>query len=282
MTDHSEHGVTRRGFVRTGLAAGFALAVQPIAEATIHTDSGGLTVAEVSVKAHDGVTVPAYRAMPATGHGPFPVVLVVHEIFGVHEHIKDLCRRLAKRGYFAIAPDLYVRQGDVSQMPMMDIIQKVVAKVPDDQVFADLDATLQYVAAAPEGDVSRAAITGFCWGGRIVWLYAERNPSLKAGAAWYGILSKGFAPGGQNPIDVAPTLLVPVIGFYGGQDANIPKDEVDAMRTALATGKSASEIVFYPDAGHGFNADYRPSYNEKDATDAWKKMLDWFKTHGAA
>jgi carboxymethylenebutenolidase len=281
MTDVLENKVTRRALVRGGVAAGFALAVQPIAEATIITDTRGLTAGMVKFKAKDGVQVPAYRAFPTKG-SKLPVVLVVQEIFGVHEHIKDVCRRFAKLGYYAIAPELYFRQGDVSRIAdFQKIISDVVSKVPDSQVMSDLDAALAYARGTGKGDVSRAAVTGFCWGGRITWLYAAHNPSLKAGAAWYGNLVKGFTPGVQNPIDIAPTLKVPVIGFYGGKDQGIPQNTVEEMRTALAKGKSGSQIIVYPDAGHGFNADYRPSYSEKDAKDAFLKLQAWFKKHGA-
>jgi carboxymethylenebutenolidase len=282
MTDMLENTVSRRALLRGGVAAGFALAVQPIAEATIITDTKGLTAGMVKIKAKDGVEVPAYRAYPSKG-SKFPVVLVVQEIFGVHEHIKDVCRRFAKLGYYAIAPELYFRQGDVSQMKdIQEIIGNVVSKVPDAQVISDLDATLAYAKASGKADVARAAITGFCWGGRITWLYAAHNPNLKAAAAWYGNFVKGFSPGGKNPIDIAPTLTVPVIGFYGGKDQGIPQDTVGEMRAALAKGKSGSQINVYPDSGHAFNADYRPSYNEKDAKDAFAKLQVWFKKHGAA
>lgn len=282
MTDVLENKVSRRTVVRGGVAAGFALAVQPIAEATIITDSKGLTAGMVKFKAKDGVEIPAYRAFPTRG-SRLPVVLVVQEIFGVHEHIKDVCRRFAKLGYYAIAPELYFRQGDVSKIAdFQKIISDVVSKVPDTQVLSDLDAALAYAKSTGKADVSRAAVTGFCWGGRITWLYAAHNPTLKAGAAWYGMLTKGFTSGVKNPVDVAPTLTVPVIGFYGGQDQGIPQDTVAQMRTALAEGKTGSQIVVYPDAGHGFNADYRPSYNEKDAKDAFTKLQAWFKQHGAA
>ncbi len=282
MTTVSESRVSRRALVRGGVAAGFALAVQPIAEATIITDTKGLTAGMVKFKAKDGVEVPAYRAFP-TNRSKLPVVLVVQEIFGVHEHIKDVCRRFAKLGYYAIAPELYFRQGDVSKIAdFQKIISDVVSKVPDSQVMSDLDAALAYARGTGKADVSRAAVTGFCWGGRITWLYAAHNPSLKAGAAWYGNLVKGSAPDAKNPVDVAPTLTVPVIGFYGGKDQGIPQNTVEQMRAALAKGKSGSQIIVYPDAGHGFHADYRPSYNEKDAKDAFARLKAWFKKHGAA
>jgi carboxymethylenebutenolidase len=227
--------------------------------------------------------IPAYRAMPAGG-GPFPVALVVQEIFGVHEHIKDLCRRLAKSGYLAVAPELYARQGDVSRMKdIQEILSTVVSKVPDAQVMGDLDAAAAWAAGTGEGDISRLAVTGFCWGGRITWLYAAHNPKVKAGAAWYGRLvgqTGDLAP--ANPIDLASALTVPVLGLYGGADQGIPLDTVEKMRGALAAGKSGSEIVVYREAPHGFNADYRPSYRKDAATDGWTRMLAWFKRNGAA
>lgn len=277
--------VTRRGFLVTTLAAGFAAAVQPIAAQTaIHTDEKGLTAGEAKIPVKDG-EIPAYRAMPEKGKN-FPVVLVVQEIFGVHEYIKDVCRRFAKLGYMAIAPALYARQGDVSKVKDIKDIMPIVAKVPDAQVMSDLDATLAY-AKKSKGDVKRAAITGFCWGGRIVWLYAEHNPNLKAGAAWYGRLVAGAnSPADPlhptNPIDGAAALKVPVIGFYGGQDTGIPLASIEQMRAELKKGNSGSEIIVYPDAPHGFHADYRPSYRKADAEDAWGKLIAWFRDHGAA
>jgi carboxymethylenebutenolidase len=202
----------------------------------------------------------------------------------VHEHIKDLCRRLAKLGQYAIAPDLYVRQGDVSKMTNFgDIISKVVSKVPDKQVMSDLDAAVEHAAASGKADVSKLAITGFCWGGRIVWLYAAHNPKVKAGAAWYGRLvgpTEELHP--KNPIDLAAMLHAPVLGLYGEADSGIPLESVDQMRKALAEAKKPSEIIVFPDAPHGFNADYRPSYRKEIAEDAWKRMLAWFKKHGGA
>lgn len=276
--------VNRREFIVTKLTAGFALAVQPITAATITTDTAGLTAGEVKIPVTDGV-IPGYRAMPTTGKN-FPIVLVVQEIFGVHEHIKDLCRRLAKLGYLAVAPELYARQGDVSQISnFQEIISKVVSKVPDAQVMADLDATAAW-AASNGGDGARLAITGFCWGGRIVWLYAAHNSRLKAGAAWYGRLvgqPSELTP--KHPVDVAKDLKAPVLGLYGGKDQGIPLDTVEKMRAALKAGSKAaqqSDIVVYPNAGHGFHADYRPSYSEADAKDAWQKMLEWFRKYGVA
>ncbi len=280
MPDITE--VNRRQFLVTKLAAGFAAAVQPIAAATITTDANGLEASEVKIPVHDG-EIPGYRARPSGGRN-LATVLVVQEIFGVHEHIRDLCRRLAKRGYLAIAPELYARQGNVASMnDIQEIISKVVSKVPDPQVMSDLDDTARWAASSEKGNASKLALTGFCWGGRIAWLYAAHNPSLKAAAAWYGRLAgptDELHP--RNPIDVAPTLKTPVIGLYGGKDQGITAASIEQMRAALKTAGNPSEIIVYPDAPHGFNADYRPSYRESDAQDAWKRMLDWFKRYGVA
>jgi carboxymethylenebutenolidase len=275
-------GFTRREFVVTALAAGFALAVRPVSAQTISTDASGLDAGEAKIPVADG-EVPAYRAMPATG-GPFPVVLVVQEIFGVHEHIKDICRRFAKLGYLAVAPELYARQGDVSQMAdINEVITKVVSKVPDAQVMADLDAATQWAEKSGKGNVAKLGITGFCWGGRIVWLYAAHSPQLKAGVAWYGRLvgqSSELTP--KYPIEVASALKAPVLGLYGGADSGIPNETVEQMRAALKAADSPSEIVLYPDTPHGFYADYRPSYRKEQAQDGWKRLQEWFKKYGVA
>lgn len=273
---------TRREFVMTTLAAGFALAVRPVSAQTITTDTTGLIAGEVKIPTADG-QIPAYRAMPATG-GPFPVVLVVQEIFGVHEHIKDICRRFAKLGYFAVAPELFARQGDVSRMPdSKEISAKVASKVPDAQVMADLDAAVAWAKASGKGNVAKLGITGFCWGGRFVWLYAAHNPQLKAGVAWYGRLTGNrteLEP--RYPIDVAASLKAPVLGLYGGDDPGISLDTIDEMRRALKAAGSPSEIIVYPGAPHAFHADYRPSYRRESAEDGWKRLQEWFKKHGAA
>ena len=277
----AEHN--RREFFVTKLAAGFALAVQPVSPQTITTDTAGLTAGEVKIQVKDG-EIPAYRAMPDKG-GRFPVALVVQEIFGVHEHIKDICRRFAKAGYFAIAPEMYARQGDVAKLAsIQEIISTVVSKVPDEQVLSDLDAAVTYAGKTGKADTGKLAITGFCWGGRIVWLYAAHNPRLKAGAAWYGrLVGQASSMTPKHPVDVAADLKAPVLGLYGGKDQGIPLDTVEKMRAALkAAGKADSEIIVYPDAQHGFHADYRPSYGKQDAEDAWKKLLAHFKKHGAA
>jgi len=257
--------VTRRGFAMTTLAAGFALAVQPVSAETITTDAEGLTLGEVNIPTRDGY-IPAYRAMPIKGH-MLPVIVVVHEIFGVHEHIKDICRRLAKVGYLAVAPELYVRQGEVSKMSETnDILTKVVSKVPDSQVMGDLDATVAWAQESGEGNIEKLGITGFCWGGRIVWLYAAHNPRVRAGVAWYGrLVGKLTELQSRHPIDVATSLKVPVLGLYGAEDPGIPLETVDQMQKALRASGSSSEIVVYPNTPHGFHADYRASYRKEQA-----------------
>jgi len=275
---------SRRSFVVSALGAGFALAVQPvIAQTAITTDSNGLTAGEIKVPA-DGGEMPAYRAQPAVGSN-FPVILVVQEIFGVHEHIKDICRRLAKQGYLAIAPELYARQGDPRKYAnMQELMSEIVNKVPDDQVMGDLDACVAW-SKTNGGDGTRLGITGFCWGGRIAWLFAAHNPLVKAGVAWYGrIVGQTSALNPKNPIDIAGQLNGPVLGLYGGQDQGIPLDTLDQMRKALAdsgnAASKASTIQVYADAPHAFNADYRPSYRKEAADDGWKRLLVWFKQNG--
>lgn len=273
---------TRREFVVTTLAAGFALAAQPVSAQTITTDADGLIAGEVKIPAADG-QIPAYRAMPAKGKS-FPIVLVVQEIFGVHEHIKDMCRRFAKLGHVAIAPEMYARQGDVSKLTNInEIVSKVVSKVPDAQVMSDLDAAVAWAKRSSNGDANKLGITGFCWGGRIVWLYAAHNPQLKAGVAWYGRLvgtPDELHP--THPVDIAGKLKAPVLGLYGGKDAGIPQDTIDKMRAAIKSAGGKSEIVVYPEAGHGFNADYRPGYDKSAAQDGMRRLQEWFKKYGAA
>ena len=272
--------ISRRLFAVTSLAAGFAAAVMPVSAATITTDTEGLDAGETKVKVRDG-EIPAYYARPK-GAGPFPTVLVVQEIFGVHEHIKDVCRRFAKQGYLAVAPALYAREGDVSKMSDIgEIMSKVVSKVPDAQVMQDLDATAVWAKAECKGDTGRLGITGFCWGGRIVWLYAEHNPDLKAGVAWYGRVvgdTDDLHP--KNPIDLVSELKCPVLGLYGGKDQGIPVASLDKMREAAKQAGKTVDLQVYPEAGHGFNADYRPSYDEAAAKDGWQRCLAWFKDHG--
>lgn len=272
--------ITRRKFIATAtLATGFALAVQPIYAQVITTDAKGLVAGAVKIPVKDG-EIPAYRAMPATGKN-FPIVLVIQEIFGVHEHIQDVCRRFAKLGYVAIAPELFVRQGDVSKLSSVDEIRQVVAKVPDAQVLSDLDATTEWAVKSAQGNPGKLGITGFCWGGRITWLYSAHNPKVKAGVAWYGRLvgdATELTP--KHPVDIASTLKVPILGLYGGKDTGIPLDTVEQMRSRLASSSSKSEIIVYPDAPHAFFADYRPSYREKEAKEGWQRLQAWFKRHG--
>jgi carboxymethylenebutenolidase len=271
--------LTRRAVIVTSLATGFALAVQPVSAQTITTGTEGLTAGEVKIPTPDA-EIPGYRAMPASG-GPFPVVLVVQEIFGVHEHIKDICRRFAKLGYFAVAAELFARQGDVSQISDIKAIMPIVARVPDTQVMSDLDATVAWAQQSGKGDAAHLGITGFCWGGRIVWLYAAHNPKLRAGVAWYGPLNRdATALQPQHPLNIASELKAPVLGLYAGQDQGITANDIQRMREALKRAHVKTEVIVYPDAQHGFNADYRPSYNAVDAQDGWHRMLAWFNAHG--
>ena len=278
MTDNDT--LSRRNFICSTLAAGFALAVTPIEASVIHTDDTGLAAGQVTIRSA-GADLPAYFARPAKAGKPLPVILVVQEIFGVHEHIQDLCRRLAKAGYLAIAPELYFRQGDPRQFTdISELMSKLVSQVPDKQVLTDLDSCAQW-ATQHGGDGKRLGITGFCWGGRITWLYAAHNPALKAGVAWYGRLTNDkTANQPLHPLDVADKLHAPVLGLYGGKDGSIPLSTVEDMRQALKASGNKSDIVVYPQAGHAFNADYRPSYNAEAAQDGWQRMLDWFKKNG--
>src|SRR6476646_342805 len=272
--------ITRRQFMTTAaLATGFALAVEPISARVIRTDANGLIAGALKIPVKDG-NIPAYRAMPATGRN-FPVVLVIQEIFGVHEHIQDVCRRFAQLGYLAIAPELFVRQGNVLTLSSVDEIRKVVAKVPDAQVLSDLNATASWAVKSAKGDAKRLGITGFCWGGLITWLYAAHNPQVKAGVAWYGrLVGDRTALTPQHPVDIATKLSVPVLGLYGGEDTGIPLETVEQMRDRLKLGRSKSQIMVYPDAPHAFFADYRPSYRETAAKDGWKRLQAWFKQYG--
>jgi len=253
------------------------------AQTAIHTSADGLVAGEIAYEVN-GFRVPAYRAAPA-GRTGLPVVLVVQEIFGVHEYIADTARRFANAGYLAIAPQLYARQGDPAAFTDMARLQaEIVSKVPDAQVLGDLDGALEW-AAAHGGDVARAGVTGFCWGGRVAWLYAARGP-VKAGVAWYGrLVGKDTEVTPRHPVDLAPALRAPVLGLYGGADQGIPLDTVDKMKVALAAGSPAaraSQFVVYPDTPHAFHADYRASYRQGPAEDGWKRALAWFRTHGVA
>lgn len=272
-----ERRVGRRTFVVSSLSAGFALSVLPVSAQTITTSTEGLVAGEVKVPVPGG-ELPAYRAMPATGSS-FPVVLVVQEVFGVHEHIKDVCRRIAKAGFFAVAPELYARQGDPAKYTdIPKLMSDIVVKVPDAQVMADLDATVAWAKSTGKADTTRLGITGFCWGGRIVHMYAAHNPAVRAAVAWYGATARAFHAGDRTPLDVAPQIKAAVLGLYGGADGGIPNDTVEKMFAALkAAGNAKSEVKIYPDTPHAFNADYRPSYRKAQAEDAWNRMIAWFK-----
>jgi carboxymethylenebutenolidase len=277
---------TRRQALRGALGIGFAAAAAPImAQTAIKTDSNGLTADEITIEV-GGFKMPAYRAAPA-GKTGLPVVLVVQEIFGVHEHIADVARRFAKAGYLAIAPELYARQGDPSAYNEIAKLQaELVSKVPDAQVMGDLDACVAW-AGANGGNTAKVGITGFCWGGRITWLYAAYSKNVKAGVAWYGrLVGNASAMTPKHPVELAASLNGPVLGLYGGADTGIPLDTVDKMKAALsaASGNNAaakaSEFVVYPDTPHAFHADYRASYREGPAKDGWAKCLAWFKANG--
>ena len=276
---------SRRDFVRTSVGSGFAAAVLPVAAQTaIKTSAEGLLAGEVTIPVGD-FKMPAYRAAPLNRRNA-PMVLVVSEIFGVHEYIADVARRLARQGYYAVAPELFVRQGDVqSYGEISRLITEVISKVSDRQVIGDLDATVAWAREQGAG-VDHLGITGFCWGGRIVWLYAAHSPLLKAGVAWYGrLLGDVSANNPKRAIDLAGQLRAPVLGLYGGQDTGIPVASVAAMQEALAQGSPAarrSKFVVFPDASHAFHADYRPSYLKAAAEEGWQLALQWFKTHGVA
>lgn len=275
----NETTVSRRGFLLTSLAGGFAVASEPLFAQAIKTDTQGITAGEVKVPVKDG-QIPAYRAMPAKGKN-FPVMLVIQEIFGVHEYIQDICRRLAKQGYYAIAPALFSREADVSNMSLDAILKEVVPVVPDAQVMTDIDSTVAFAKASGKANTARLGIVGYCWGGRTVWLYANHNPAVKAGVAYYGLLAGLKGPNKPaDPVDVAANLKVPVLGLYAGEDSFVPDEVVDKMRNELGKGNSASEIVVFPAVNHGFHADYRPTYDRRAATYAWKLTLDWFKERG--
>ncbi|WP_156922372.1 dienelactone hydrolase family protein [Azorhizobium doebereinerae] len=271
---------SRRGFVMTSLITGFTLATTTVMAQAIHTDPAGLVAGDVQIPTADG-NMPGYRAMPE-GNGPFPLVVVIEEIFGVHEYIKDICRRLAKQGYCAVAPELYARQGDLTKMTdVQQIVSQVISKKPDAELLSDLDAAVAWAVKSSKGDESRLAVTGFCRGGRATWLYAAHNPKVKAAVAWYGPL------GGQRTdiqpktaADLVGDLKAPVLGLYGAADTGIPVADVEKQRDAAKAAGKTVEIVLYPDTPHAFHADYRPSYRKEAAEDGWKRMLAWFKQYG--
>ncbi|CAG2127629.1 dienelactone hydrolase family protein [Cupriavidus plantarum] len=275
----------RRAFVKTALGSAFAAAVLPVTAQTIKTDFAGLTAGEVTVSSN-GFSMPVYRAQPE-GKTNLPVVLVISEIFGVHEHIADICRRFAKLGYLALAPELFARQGDPTSFGTIQELQtNIISKVPDAQVIGDLDALVDW-AGKNGGDLNRLGITGFCWGGRITWLYTAHSKRIKAAVAWYGALVGEPTPlKPRNPVDIVNDLHAPVLGLYGGKDTGITQEHVAKMKAALAASSNphakASTFVVYPEAGHAFNADYRASYVESAARDGWQRCLAWFREHKVA
>jgi carboxymethylenebutenolidase len=286
LSSTEDSAPTRRLALQTALGLGYAAAAMPlIAQSAIQTSGEGLIEGEVMIDVN-GFKMPAYRSAPQ-GKTNLPVILVISEIFGVHEYIADVTRRFAKAGYLAIAPELFVRQGDPSTYGEIAKLQaEIISKVPDAQVMADLDATMQWVSKNG-GNANRAAITGFCWGGRITWLYAEHNPRIKAGVAWYGRMEgQTNANNPKHPIELAASLKAPVLGLYGGQDTGIPVTSVNNMKEALAQAANkgnkaakASEFVLYPDAPHAFHADYRASFRAGPATDGWNRAVAWLKQY---
>lgn len=279
MSRDEKNSLHRREVLQQGFALGWALAVSPVTALAQKSATNDVVVQEIRLPTNGGL--PIYAAHPK-GKGPFPAVIVVQEIFGVHAYIQDVCRRLAREGYLAAAPDLYFRLGDATKISDIPTLRStMVDKTPQTQVWSDVDATVDWVQTGGRSSPGKLAVTGFCWGGNVTWTYSSHNPKVKAGVAWYGKLSEspGAAPK-VTPIDIASTLTVPVLGLYGGKDRGIPAKDVDAMRAALAKGNSGSRIDVYPEAEHGFHADYRPSYHSASAADGWKKMLAWFREHG--
>lgn len=289
MISLNEQGLSRRNALKataTGAALGttFALSVQPVqAQTMITTPADGLTAGVVKVKTRDGKEMDAYRAMPATGQA-FATILVVQEIFGVHAHIADLCRRFAKAGYYAIAPELYFRQGDAKAVSdMQALLREIVSKVPDEQVMGDLDATVDFAKGEGKADTAKLGITGFCWGGRTTWMYAAHNPAVKAAVPWYGPVARSYFPGDKAALDMAGNVKAAVLALYGAADGGIPNDTVEKMVAAVkSAGNPKVELVLYPDTPHAFHADYRPSYRKEQAEDGWKRAVAWFRTHGVA
>jgi len=278
-----ERAFDRRDFLTTALGASAALAASaPVSAQEINTDAQGLEAGDVTIKVADG-TLPAYRAMPSTG-GPFATILVAPEVFGLNHYMKDVCRRLAKAGYFAISPDVYARKADLTKISSIAEILPIVNAKPDPEMMADFDATVTYAQGSGKASVDKLGMTGFCRGGRTVWMYAAHNSKLKAAVVWYGTL--GGKPSDampKYPVDIVKDIKVPVLGLYGDKDSGIPLTDVDKMREGLKATGNKSEFVVYPDAGHGFGADFRPdNYRKQDAEDAWKRMLAWFKQWGVA
>jgi carboxymethylenebutenolidase len=284
---------SRRGFIKasaigaTGIGIGFVAASEPVMAAAIETDFAGLKAGEQMIPV-GSFQLPAYVSRPEKAKGSLPIVIVVSEIFGVHEYIADVTRRFAKLGYLAIAPEFFTRAGDPNTYGTIAEIQaNIVAKTPDTQVLNDLQATLVW-AGKNGGDLKRVGVTGFCWGGRITWLSATL-PQVRAGVAWYGRLIGEKTEGNpRHPVDIAAELKAPVLGLYGGADTGISLESIDQMRAALALAApknpaaKACQFEVYPDTPHAFHADYRASYREGPAKDGWEKCIAWFKKMGVA
>jgi carboxymethylenebutenolidase len=282
MNTSSDSYQSRREFLVAAAAAGIALSVRPVcAQTMIVTSSDGLDVGDTKVTARDGTPIAVYFAAPKRA-GKFATVLVIPEIWGAHEHIKDVARRLARAGYFALVVEPYTRIGDLTKLTEIKDVLAGANKLTDEQCFADLDVALEWAGKQPKADLARLGITGFCRGGRTTWMYTAHNPRIKAGVAWYGGLNANPPVQPRTPADIAGQLHAPVLGLYGGKDTGIPQAAVDKLNAALkAAGKDKeSQIHVYPDAGHAFNADYRPSYRKEAAEDGWKRMLAWFAKHG--
>ncbi|HIJ37318.1 MAG TPA: dienelactone hydrolase family protein [Rhodospirillaceae bacterium] len=278
-TETETGALSRRGFLTTSLAVGFAAAVQPVHAEVISTSDEGLIAGSVRVPVAGGA-IPAYEAYPAVG-GPFPTVVVIQEIFGVHEHIRDVCRRFAKLGYYAISGELYARQGDVAKLTDINDIIKIVATVPDNQVNGDIDSLVDFARSSGKADTTRLGVTGFCWGGRATWLYAAHNPGVKAAVAWYGLIGPPmWDKNGTTVFQVANKIRTPVLGLFAEQDKFIPVDQVEKLRAQLKG--HPCDLVVYPGVQHGFHADYRPSYNKAAAEDGWGRLQAWFKRYGVS
>ena len=285
----ASRSTSRRSFMKAAtlgsLGTGFASAALPVLSQAIKTDFAGIHSEEVTFDSN-GTNIAAYTSRPAQAPGKLPIIIVASEIFGVHEYIADVTRRLAKVGYLAIAPEFFTRAGEPTELgTVAEIMSKIVAKTPDQQILGDIEAALKW-AAANNGDLSRVGMTGFCWGGRITWLACQKLSVMRAGVAWYGRLagdkSENFP---EHPLELAAQTRAPVLGLYGGQDTGIPLSDVEKMKLAL-TGLNAtaaaksSTFVIYPDAPHAFHADYRQTYQEGPAKDGWQKALAWFKEKG--
>ena len=272
--------VDRRGFVAACIAAGFAVSAQPILAQAIKTPMDGLEGGDTKIG-----EIPAYYAVPKAG-GKRPVVLVVAEVWGLHEHIKDVVRRVAKEGYFAVANDPYFRQGELWKLEDMKQVMAGANQLSDEQAFKDIDATLAWAGKHARGNIAKLGVTGFCRGGRMVWMESAHEKRVKAAVAWYGGLSAAEPVIKTTPLDIVDKLNAPVLGLYGTADQGIPVEQVEKLRAALKNSKNKnaqrSEIHLYEGAPHGFNADYRPSYRKDTAADGWKRMLAWFKQHGVA